>query len=235
MSEELLAEVFGQVGHDGIIFSQSDLRYHRSGGHPSTAGPDYNLDARPLCSWQLPLSIWLERYGATIHWPPVISVRSRVSRFISRDAHSLLHTRAALCEIHQAPALLLRFGHADWDRYLAPVLIAATQPIDGLNVLSKGLAGDKRRQKYAGLRLRRLSGKGAFSRRNRSYFTWAGHRRARRGLNARETRGRGVPQQSNIRDDSCSIRRLRLEAWAWNMFRHLEHFLLCGASGDPRR
>jgi hypothetical protein len=45
MSEELLAEVFGQVGHDGIIFSHSDLRYHRSGGHPSTAGPDYNLDA----------------------------------------------------------------------------------------------------------------------------------------------------------------------------------------------
>lgn len=156
---------------------------------------------RPLCSWQLPLSIWLERYGATIHWPPVISARSRVSRFISQDAHSLLHTRAALCEIHKAPALLPRFGNADWDRYLSPVLMDATQPISGPNVLSKGLAGDKRRQKYAGLRLRRLSRKGALPRRNPSHFTWAGQRRARRGVKARGTRGCGVPQQSNIRND----------------------------------
>lgn len=40
----------------------------------------------------------------------------------------------------------------------------------GPNVLSKGLARDKRRQKHAGLRLRRHSRKGVVSRRNRSHF-----------------------------------------------------------------
>jgi hypothetical protein len=34
----------------GIIFSHSGLRYFESGGHPSTAGPDYNLDPPSTCT-----------------------------------------------------------------------------------------------------------------------------------------------------------------------------------------
>jgi hypothetical protein len=48
MSEELLAEVSDRSATKGIIFSHSDLRYHKSGGHPSTTGPDYNLDSPSL-------------------------------------------------------------------------------------------------------------------------------------------------------------------------------------------
>lgn len=140
------------------------------GIHPQAAQTTTSIP-RPLCPWQLPLWIWLERYGAPVHWPPVISARSRVFRFISQGAHSLLYLRAALSRFHQAPALLPPFCNAGQDRYLSPVLIDSIQPITVPNVLSDGLARDKRRQKYAGLRLRRPSRKGAFSGRTRSHFT----------------------------------------------------------------
>lgn len=98
MSEESLAENSDRLATTGIIFSHSDLRYHESGGHPSTAGQTTTSIPRPPYSWQLPLWIWLERYGATDYWPPVISARPRVSGFISRDAYSLAHSRAPCVE-----------------------------------------------------------------------------------------------------------------------------------------
>ena len=216
-----MAEVLDWSATTGIIFSPGDLRYHESGGHPPT-GPDYTTSTpRPLCFWQLPFSIWLERYGATAHWRPVIAVGPRVSRFVSRDAHSLLHTRAAFCRIYQAPAVLPQFNNAHQDRYLSPVLTDTIQPIRSLDAPPKDLACDKRRQKYAGLRLRRLSWKGASSGSNRSHFTWTERRRTSRGGHAREP-GEMVPCSRAIsKAESCSTQRLQLDSWS---MKHLQAF-----------
>jgi hypothetical protein len=145
-----MAEVSDRPDATRIIFSHRVLRYRQSGGHPSTPGQTTTSIPRPLPSWQLPLSIWPERRGQTANWPPVISASPRVLRSNSRDAHSLLHKRAALCRVHRGPALLPRFGSAGWDCYLTPVPIHAVQPVRGLNVMSKDLAHDKRRQKVRG-------------------------------------------------------------------------------------
>ena len=72
MSEELLAEFSDRSATTGIIFSHSGLRYHESGGHQSTAGPDYNLDSPSAAilatsSFDLAGALWSDRSLAPGH------------------------------------------------------------------------------------------------------------------------------------------------------------------------